>query len=90
MHPVETYLREVRSIHMAGSPEMAYYPALRDLLDAVGRELRPRVRCVMHPRGAGAGLPDGGLYTQEQLRHEPHQHTPVTLNVLPARGVVEV
>jgi len=44
VHPLEAYLREVRDIRGTGAavPETSYYPALRDLLNAVGATLKPR------------------------------------------------
>lgn len=89
MHPVEHYLRELHAIRASGSatPEESYYPALAELLNAVGAELEPPVRCILNPRNRGAGIPDGGLFTAEQcdrLEGEPPS------GLIPARGVVEV
>ena len=42
----------------------------------------------MHPRNLGAGLPDGGLYTPDQLAHSA-DGTSIAAQV-PARGAVEV
>ena len=55
---------------------------------ATGKNLKPRVRCVIHIQNRGAGLPDGGLFTAEQFEkkaaHEPKQ------GQLPSRGAIEV
>ena len=50
-NPVEQYLRSLRSIHQlnAHTPETSFYPALANLLNAVGDTLSPRVRFVAHP-----------------------------------------
>lgn len=90
MSPVEAYLVELHAIHAArvGTPETSYYPALANLLDAIGRQLKPRVRGVMQLASRGAGIPDGGLFTAEQFQQVPEDgilaHGP-----LPARGVIE-
>lgn len=90
MHPVAAYLREVSEIHRsgAGAPELSYYPALSALLNSVGHELRPKVRCIMNLRNRGAGLPDGGLFTPDQFgRGTDPEFGP---DLTPARGVLEV
>jgi hypothetical protein len=48
MHPLETYLRDLREIRATGAaaPETSYYGALGRLLDEVGKGLRPKVRSV--------------------------------------------
>jgi hypothetical protein len=88
LHPLEEYLREVRELHRSGAAtEPSYYPALRDLLDAVGAELKPRVRCIVNPANVGAGLPDVGLYTPDQFVAGSDDTPPV--GTIPARGAVE-
>ncbi|WP_324094713.1 hypothetical protein [Candidatus Binatus sp.] len=67
MHPLETYLRDLSEAHSAGVPETTHYPALRALLNEIGSTLKPKVRCVINPKSKGAGIPDGGLYTPDQL-----------------------
>ena len=52
----------------AAVEETSYYPALANLFNAVGRTLKPKVRCNLHPRSQGAGISDGGLYTADQLQ----------------------
>ena len=70
MHPLETYLRDLRDIRSTGAAvkETSYYPPLANLLNAVGQSLKPRVRCVINLKNQGAGLPDGGLFTPDQLQ----------------------
>lgn len=86
--PVRKYFEECALVRRsgAGTPETAYYPALKELLDAAGASLKPKVRCIMSLRDQGAGLPDGGLFTVNQLpkrSDEPEEGT------LPERGAIE-
>ena len=87
-NPLEAYLRRLRDIRRSGSavPETSYYPALAELLDAVGATLKPKVRCIVNP-SHGAGIPDIGLFTPDQFQKasaaEPLPGTK------PSRGVVE-
>lgn len=87
-HPLETYLRDLRDFRSTGAavPETSYYPPLANLLSAIGQELKPRVRCVMNIANRGAGIPDGGLFTEDQFQRgqEPLPGAP------PARGAIEV
>ena len=90
MHPLETYLTEIREIHSTGGPvpEKSYYGALERLLNEVGRKLKPRVRCVPQVADTGAGSPDFGLYTSDQFQKTRDMH-PLP-GQLPERGVIEV
>ena len=90
MHPVETYLGEVQRTHFLGEgvDETSFYPALQRLLNDVGQDLRPRVRCVINIRNRGAGIPDGGLFTADQFRD--HAEDDSALDSLPSRGAIEV
>jgi hypothetical protein len=67
---LETYLTAVRDTRLSGEgvSELSYYPALHALLEDVGGKLKPKVRCFMNLRNQGAGLPDGGLFTADQVR----------------------
>jgi hypothetical protein len=87
MHPVERYLRHLREIRATGAavPETSYYPALSNLLNEVGETLRPRVHCVINLQNRGAGLPDGGLFTPEQL----HEGEEIIAGQRPSRGAIE-
>ena len=88
--PLEAYLKDLREIHATGaeSPEVSGYPALAELLNAVGATLKPRVRSLINPANRGAGVPDGGLFTRDQFQRasdrEPKE------GQFPARGVIEV
>jgi hypothetical protein len=54
---LEKYLQELQEIRSSG--EASYYPPLRELLNSVGDELKPKVRCILILKNRGAGLPDG-------------------------------
>ena len=71
MTPLEIYIQDLREIRStgAGVKETSYYPALSNLLNEVGRHLKPRVRCVINLANCGAGLPDGGLFTPDQFQN---------------------
>jgi hypothetical protein len=90
MNPLEKFLTDVHEIHAsrAAVDETPYYGALETLLSEVGKNLKPRVRCIIHPKDRGAGLPDGGLFTADQFDkksgHEPKE------GQLPSRGAIEV
>ena len=68
MHPLTHYLKQVRAIHGPGVAEKSYYGALETLFNAVGEPLDPQVICVMELQDTGAGMPDGGLFTAEQVQ----------------------
>jgi len=90
MNPVEAYLEQVRAIHLSGAgvPETSYYPALSNLFNEIGKTLDPKVRCIINLANRGAGLPDGGLFTADQLRRTPDEDA-FTAQV-PSRGAIEV
>ncbi|NTW97034.1 MAG: hypothetical protein HGB28_00575, partial [Oscillochloris sp.] len=90
MDSILTYLRDLHDIRASGSAvkETSYYPALAALLNTIGGDLRPRVRCILTLKNRGAGIPDGGLFTADQIaKQAPSDAFPAPL---PARGVLEV
>src|SRR5215210_7981114 len=87
MTSLETYLRQLRQERPAAVNETSFYGPLRELFNAVGDRLKPKIRYVITPKGQGAGIPDGGLYAATQLRRNT-EATPET--TLPERGCVEV
>lgn len=90
MHPVETYLEKLAEIRASGhaTDETSYYPAIEALLADIGKRLKPRVLPVLQLKNRGAGLPDGGLFTQDQLKGNK---VPGDFAIQPPnRGVVEV
>lgn len=88
-HILEAYLTDLKAIRASGAgvAETSYYPALSNLFNAVGKTLKPKVRCIIHISNQGAGLPDGGLFTADQFQR-PADGTPKT-GQLPARGAIE-
>ncbi len=84
---VEEYFSDLRRNRASGGAtgERSYYPALTNLLNAVGGALKPQVFCVSELAEQGAGHPDLGLYDRRQVQ----KGTPRPGQV-PERGVVEV
>lgn len=90
-----SYLSEIAATHAthAHVAETSFYPALANLLNAVGGTLSPKVRCVINLKNRGGGIPDGGLFTADQLRRPGRKvsvepDNPI-LDQPPARGVIE-
>ena len=84
---VEEYLGDLRRLRASGGAtgELSTYPALSNLLNAIGATLRPKVYCVVELADQGAGHPDIGLYAASQVqRGTPRQ------GQTPECGVVEV
>jgi hypothetical protein len=71
VNPLETYLTELREIRDSGAAtkETSGYGTLANLLNAVGHSLKPKVHCLIQLKNSGAGLPDGGLFTPDQLKN---------------------
>ena len=82
---VGAYFEAVAATRASGgaTAERSCYPALENLLNAIGDTLEPRVRCVTELKDVGGGHPDMGLYSARQLRKGEDRP-------LPERGVVEV
>lgn len=89
MNIVETYIRELLDIRRSGEAvkETSYYPPLSNLFNAVGKTLKPEVRCIINIKNRGSGIPDAGLFTNDQLR-KVNDDEPF-ISQLPARGVIE-
>ena len=80
-------MADLRRLRASGGAtgELSTYPALSNLLNAVGATLRPKVFCVVELADQGAGRPDIGLYAAGQVqRGRPRA------GQVPERGVVEV
>ena len=86
------YIQALHTNYNLGVAETSSYGALQTLLDGVGAGLKPSaVRCILHPKGGAAGLPDGGVFTREQLQPLGREFDPLeALKMLPARGALEV
>ena len=92
MSATETYLRDLRTIHSTGQAvaETSYYGPLASLLNEVGKTLRPRVHAVINLQNRGAGIPDGGLFSHDQLRADDDAAQELSTGQVPSRGVLEV
>ena len=84
---VETYFIDLGHLRASGGAtgERSSYPALANLLNAVGATLKPKVFCVVELADQGAGHPDIGLYSAKQLQKGGPEE-----GQTPERGVVEV
>jgi len=89
--PIESYFAQLRDIRASGAgvAETSYYPALSELLTALGGKLKPKVTAIINLRNTGAGIPDGGLFTATQLKGWDAGTDPLP-GQLPARGAIEV
>lgn len=91
---IERYLTDMGEVRGTRSnvPETSFYPALERLLSDVGKNLSPKVRCIINLANRGAGLPDGGLFSADQFRRktraEDAKENPF-LDQNPSRGVIE-
>src|SRR5579864_6375907 len=90
--PTETdiiveYLNRLRENHVAGVKETSNYPALAHLFNEIGKKLQ--IRCIIHPRNKGAGIPDGGFFTSNQLKVALSDADRL-LTQTPERGAIEV
>ena len=88
--PLESYLAKIEQIRALGAatPETSYYEALQNLLNDLGKKLKPSVFCLSNLKDQGAGFPDFWLYSQNQLRRRASLRDPVP-DQLPERGVIE-
>ena len=87
-----TYLSALASLRASGGAvvETSYYPPLAALLDGVGAELTPAVRCVGQLKNfLSVGSPDFGLYSADQFPRQADLTRPPA-GQLPSRGVLEV
>ncbi len=84
----ELYFTNLRNIHDSpgATKERSYYTALNNLLNAVGKTLRPKVFAVQDIRDMdGSGHPDFGLYSANQIQRSKPRG-----GQIPEHGVVEV
>ena len=87
--PIQTFFTDVRDTHISGVgvKETSYYPYLSNLFNSLGKHLKPKVRCIIHPHSIGAGLPDGALVTPDQKSDE---NDLLAAGLIPSRGVLEI
>ena len=84
---IEQYFTDLRKIRASGggTDERSYYTPLINLLNDVGRTLKPKVFCINELVDQGAGHPDIGLYASQQVSKGRRRK-----GQLPERGVMEV
>ena len=84
---VEAYFTDLRLVRSSGgaTDERSLYVPLANLLNTVGGSLRPKVFCVQDLANQGAGHPDFGLYTTQQVQKGKPKS-----GQKPERGVIEV
>ena len=84
---VEAYFSHLRLVRTSGgaTDEKSLYVPLANLLNAVGRTLRPKVFCVQELADQGVGHPDFGLYTTQQVQKGKPKS-----GQKPERGIIEV
>ena len=75
---IEHYLTDIGEVRGTRSnvPETSFYPALERLLSDIGKNLSPKVRCVIHIANRSAGLPDGGLFSADRFATRHASRTP--------------
>ena len=85
---LELFLNSANAVHNTGggTKETSFYTALNNLLNGIGNDLKPKVKCVMQLKNLGAGNPDGGLFTPDQFDRK----TGEAKDGIPSRGVIEV
>lgn len=86
---IRDYLERMVQIRSTGgaTSETSYYSALENLLNEIGKSLKPAIVCNGQLRNQGAGHPDFGVYSEKQCSKgapKPGQ------GEIPERGVVEV
>jgi Type ISP C-terminal specificity domain/N-6 DNA Methylase len=88
--PLAEFLHAMAQTHASGqaTDETSYYDALTGFLNAIGADLKPSVRAVLTLKDRGAGLPDGGLFSANQLRTRVDNSA--ESGALPSRGAIEV
>lgn len=91
MGALADYLAEIARVRAtgAGTAETSYYSALQGAFNSIGAGLKPKVFCVSQlANRRGAGHPDFGLFSQEQLPRGGAGEWTEAL-AIPERGVVE-
>ena len=85
---VEAYFSDLKRVAASGGAtgERSAYAPLAALLNAIGATLKPKVFCVVELADQGAGHPDVGLFTAQQVQTASRRPRD---GQLPERGVVE-
>ena len=86
---VRTYFQRMAEIRSTGGAtrETSYYSALENLLNDLGKLLKPHVICNGQLKNQGAGHPDFGLYSRNQCSKGLPKSGQ---GEIPERGVIEV
>ena len=86
---LEEYLSELKAIRAtgAGVPETSYYPALSNLFNAVGKTLKPKVRCIINISNMGRACPTADCSPPTNSSVKPTASP--RPGQLPARGAIE-
>ncbi len=68
-HPIADYLHDCRTRKATGAvtPETSLYAPLEVLLNAAGAGFKPSVKAFMNLKNQGGNMPDGGLFTPDQM-----------------------
>ncbi len=90
MNPIETYIKSLAEIRSSGAAvaETSYYIPFANLMNEIGKTLKPKVRCIINLKNRGAGIPDGGLFTPDQFQRA--SDTEPLAGQIPSRGVIEI
>src|SRR5437762_1837704 len=90
MNSLETYLHNLSAIRRSGAgvKETSYYGTLENLLNEIGKTLKPKLRTIINIANKGAGLPDGGFFTPDQFQRRTKGE--LIKGQLPSRGCIEV
>ncbi|HEX8736517.1 MAG TPA: hypothetical protein VF721_14400 [Pyrinomonadaceae bacterium] len=89
MTALSDYFKDLRDIYNTGSAvrETSYYSTFETMTNAYGKELKPRVRCVINLQNKGAGIPDAGFFTASQFQRGENEPR---AGQLPERGCAEI
>ena len=71
---IRSYLDAIAEVSLVGTPELSHYTALANMFNAIGAQLTPRVRAVVHYSEQGGHQPDLGFFSSadEVLGNRPN------------------
>lgn len=89
MSKLSQYFKDLRDIYNTGSSvkETSYYGAFESMANAYGKELKPKVKCVINLQNKGAGIPDAGFFTSSQFQRGEDKPRD---GQIPERGCAEI
>lgn len=89
MKEITKYLQRMSEVRRTGSAvkETSFYGTLENLLNEIGKSLKPKVKCVINLQNRGAGLPDGGFFTPNQFQRSSNE---LIKGQMPERGAIEI